>query len=1094
MAEPGVPLEMVPQAGHTGRVISVTMSGDGHFAITTGQDGTARLWDLQSGLLVRPLTGHRSAATAAAVGANGIWALIGGGALLTSAASGDVGNNRLLLFDLGNASVVREFNGHTSLVTGLALSADGKRAVSCALDGAMLEWDVTKDSPPRALIKPGGGSVGCACRFGRDAKVALRLTDSGPAELWDIPTGKLSRRFGNEVASSGALARDSGVAVTCDRYGCTVWDPGKGDPRGALEDETVRDQIRTVDISPDGSRVVTGGELGLTVWDANRSTVLARAKNVSAGDNLRAAMAPDGESIVYGDDTGTVGVWQFGRGAPPTALAPSRAYVEHVAFSPRGQLAVSGTAKGTTVWEPSILAPELALDGDVLGFLDKLDLAIVRRFEVTSANGRVTSTATRILGVDARTGAAQRTYALGGSSDSQHVVLATEGGFVVTDTDVWNAATGQRAATVTQAAGFHTVAVSRDGATIVQANDDGDIRWVDGATGAERRRQRGHSHAITTAAFAPTGRLLATGSHDGEVKLWSPDGGEVRRLQAHPTRVDALAFSPDARLLATGTAPQFGDSVDRGIHLWDVATGARARSFAGHVRGVTALAFASDGRTLASGSLDGTTRLWRLDTGTSVVLASADGEWLVYGADGAFDASRRGWALAAATSGLRSFRLDQLATTHNRPDLLLTRMGLGTPELTRHFSLRSARRAEKLNVPHRGEVPPLRTAGPTARVISAEQDGRFVELDAEALSSGAALSRYAIFVNGVPSTPGRDRALSGARGRIHERVELSPGKNVIELAVFDTEGRESLRDVRLFELSGEDKGNLYVVAFGVSKYRDPRLNLDYAHKDAQDVAATLGGMRGGAFRDVHSFVFTNEEVTPAAIRRAKDLVAEASVNDTVVLFVAGHGIHERTTRAEYFFATHDVDVRRLAETAAPFSLLEDLLLANGARRKLFLLDTCESGEWEDAPFKLSSAAARQRGMRPRNLVLADAPPSPAGTRPVAPADASVSRSVTLRDRYIYADLARRTGAIVLSSSRANESSLESAAWQNGAFTAELRAALTTSAADADHDGSISTAELHAYVALAVERRTGGLQHPTVDRDNLQARFSFPIVR
>jgi hypothetical protein len=98
-----------------------------------------------------------------------------------------------------------------------------------------------------------------------------------------------------------------------------------------------------------------------------------------------------------------------------------------------------------------------------------------------------------------------------------------------------------------------------------------------------------------------------------------------------------------------------------------------------------------------------------------------------------------------------------------------------------------------------------------------------------------------------------------------------------------------------------------------------------------------------------------------------------------------------------------------------------------------------------------------------------------------------------RERFIYNDLARRSGAVVFSSSRGNELSYESAEWQNGAFTAELKVALTTPAADRDRDGLVTTEELRRYVGAAVAERTNDLQHPTIDRDNAAGRVGLPVV-
>jgi uncharacterized caspase-like protein len=148
-----------------------------------------------------------------------------------------------------------------------------------------------------------------------------------------------------------------------------------------------------------------------------------------------------------------------------------------------------------------------------------------------------------------------------------------------------------------------------------------------------------------------------------------------------------------------------------------------------------------------------------------------------------------------------------------------------------------------------------------------------------------------------------------------------------------------------------------------------------------------------------------------------------------------------------------------------------------------LIDTCESGEMDEATRADLTAKVRDAGLAAR-------------TSPVfQQAHAGQAKRVFLyeRDRYIYNDLARRTGSIIFSASYAGEMSFESPKIQNGFFTHEILEALRSSQADANQDGKISIDELEAFVSLNVALKTEGLQRPTVDRDNINQRLSLPLL-
>jgi RNA polymerase sigma factor (sigma-70 family) len=131
---------------------------------------------------------------------------------------------------------------------------------------------------------------------------------------------------------------------------------------------------------------------------------------------------------------------------------------------------------------------------------------------------------------------------------------------------------------------------------------------------------------VTSLAFSPDGKTLASGSYGNTAKLWEVATGEERaNLAGHTNAVNAVAFSPDGKTLASG-------SDDKTIKLWDVKTGTERATLIGHPNGVASLAYSPDGKTLASAS-HGTIKLW--DTETGKERAALPGcRFVVYSPDG----------------------------------------------------------------------------------------------------------------------------------------------------------------------------------------------------------------------------------------------------------------------------------------------------------------------------------------------------------------------------------------------------------------------------------------------------------------------------
>ncbi len=116
------------------------------------------------------------------------------------------------------------------------------------------------------------------------------------------------------------------------------------------------------------------------------------------------------------------------------------------------------------------------------------------------------------------------------------------------------------------------------------------------------------AEGVMALAFSTNSAWLAAGGafEHNEVYVWDLATRTERRLLGHRGWVTSLAFSPDGRTLASV-------SVDQTLRLWDVAGGIERRCLAGNTAEVWAIAWSPDGQNLVTGARDGTVRLWDPD-------------------------------------------------------------------------------------------------------------------------------------------------------------------------------------------------------------------------------------------------------------------------------------------------------------------------------------------------------------------------------------------------------------------------------------------------------------------------------------------------
>ncbi|MBN9121062.1 MAG: WD40 repeat domain-containing protein, partial [Planctomycetes bacterium] len=213
---------------------------------------------------------------------------------------------------------------------------------------------------------------------------------------------------------------------------------------------------------------------------------------------------------------------------------------------------------------------------------------------------------------------------------------------------LWDAHTGQPLKTLEGHAGWvGSVVVTPDGTHAVTAGGDNVIRVWDLKAQKEVRKLEGHTIAVRGLALAADGKTLISGGSDKTCRAWNlTTGAEIRRYGDGRNSVESVAVTPDGQYVLAGddagavtvydaktgavkstydkhdgtlvytvATTRDGKTAvsaarDKGVHVWDLATGKELRRLKGHTQQVYQIAFGPGDKQLASASYDKTVRVW----------------------------------------------------------------------------------------------------------------------------------------------------------------------------------------------------------------------------------------------------------------------------------------------------------------------------------------------------------------------------------------------------------------------------------------------------------------------------------------------------
>ncbi|KAG9067036.1 hypothetical protein KI688_012948 [Linnemannia hyalina] len=184
---------------------------------------------------------------------------------------------------------------------------------------------------------------------------------------------------------------------------------------------------------------------------------------------------------------------------------------------------------------------------------------------------------------------------------------------------LWDARTGAAVFVLTDDTRMaNGIAYSPDGNTIATGGDKM-IRIFDALTGLLVLEVPNGDDSIMCLTYSLDGQRIATGSYPGRLQLWEATATPLepgRKWTAHSNGVSSIAFSPDDRWIASC-------NIDRTVKLWESRSGLLVSSFINHVKWVNCVRFSPSGTYIASASDDKTLRLWEVNS-SSLGLDSYD--------------------------------------------------------------------------------------------------------------------------------------------------------------------------------------------------------------------------------------------------------------------------------------------------------------------------------------------------------------------------------------------------------------------------------------------------------------------------------------
>ncbi len=454
---------------------------------------------------------------------------------------------------------------------------------------------------------------------------------------------------------------------------------------------------------------------------------------------------------------------------------------------------------------------------------------------------------------------------------------------------------------------------------------------------------------------------------------------------------------------------------------------------------------------------DGTIRWYKTEDGTellSLFLHKDKKKWVMSTTSGYYDTAPGteeflGWNVNRGKDHAADFfPLAKFRSKYYRPDIIEKILDFGNEtETISKMNDDSGRKNEqgKLN----DHYPPVIEIFSPKSVFKTSNKHLTIQYNVRT-PSGNPITSIKVLIDGRPITGTKGMSLVSTEKESQPKtikVDIPSRDSVVSLiAVSKYNSSEPANLTIDWEDKSEkqiDKPRLFILAVGVSDYKEENLKLQFASKDASDFVNTMQKQKGKMYSDVTVKTLLDKEANTSNILDGLEWIQNTTkANDYAMIYISGHGVNDAL--GNYYFLPSNFDPDKFKSTGVSYLEIKNTL--NSIQGKvIFFGDTCHSanvfGKGSDITILINE--------------LSDA----------------------------------ENGIVVFTSSTKNQLSLEDKSWGNGAFTKALVEGLSGKA-DYSKKGKITVNMLDLYISERVKELTKNGQTPATAKPDTIADFQI----